>query len=299
MRLLAVGCLFVLTTSSCSSCEPEPNTRDTGPDTHPADTESPSDTHPSDTHSPADTAPDPDTAADTTAPRDMLSDTAADTADATDTRDPADSGPQNDTPDGDGWVARGESIGTFTNTYYYLSDESEYSGPDDTTLYDKNCQPLVEVPTDYADDVCIEGSGRLEDGTVINYASTCSCGRPCPTGGTVCYKKLDASKYPWGEGSRGNALEPLRSWAVDTSVIAFGKTLYVPKWDGVEIPKVGELGGFTHDGCFRADDVGGGIDGKHYDFFAGTPAMWQKLEGIYPTRTNFEVYANSPRCPEL
>jgi 3D (Asp-Asp-Asp) domain-containing protein len=103
----------------------------------------------------------------------------------------------------------------------------------------------------------------------------------------------------WGKGSRNNALEPLRSWAVDTSVIPHGTVVYVEEWDGVDIPQVGELGGFTHDGCFRADDVGGGINGNHFDFFAGTPQMWQALEGIYPTRTNFTVYTDSPRCAHL
>lgn len=188
----------------------------------------------------------------------------------------------------------GERVGSFWNTYYYLSDESAYSGPDDTSLYDDDCRPVADVPSKFANQACIEGSARLESGAVVNYDEPCSCG-PC----SFCWSKLDANRYPWGKGSQGNALEPLRSWAVDTDVIAFGTVLYVPKWDGVEIPRVGELGGFTHDGCFRADDVGGGIEGNHFDLFAGTPAMRSALEKKYPTRTNFEVYRGASRCSHL
>jgi 3D (Asp-Asp-Asp) domain-containing protein len=187
----------------------------------------------------------------------------------------------------------GTSIGTFWNTYYYLADEAGYSGADDTTLYDDSCNPIAEVPSEFADDACIEGSARLEDGTVINYHSPCSCG-PC----SFCWAEMDPDTHPWGMGSRGNALEPLVSWAVDTDVIERGTVVYVEAWDGVDIPQIGELGGFTHDGCFRADDVGGAINGNHFDFFAGTPQMWQALEGIYPTRTDFEVYVDSPRCSD-
>jgi 3D (Asp-Asp-Asp) domain-containing protein len=189
---------------------------------------------------------------------------------------------------------RGTDIGTFFNTYYYLADESDYSGADDTTLYDHHCDPIAEVPSDFADAACIEGSARLEDGTVINYHSPCSCG-PC----SFCWSEMDPNTHPWGKGSRGNALEPLRSWAVDTNVLAHGTVVYVEEWDGVDIPQIGELGGFVHDGCFRADDVGGGINGNHFDFFAGTPAMWQALEAIYPTRTDFTVYGDSPRCEHM
>ncbi len=189
---------------------------------------------------------------------------------------------------------RGTDIGTFWNTYYYLAAESGYEGADDTTLYDHECDPIAEVPADFADDACIEGSARLEDGTVINYHSPCSCG-PC----SFCWAEMDPTTHPWGMGSRGNALEPLRSWAVDTDVLAHGTVVYVEEWDGVDIPRVDELGGFVHDGCFRADDVGGGIEGNHFDFFAGTPAMWQALEAVYPTRTDFTVYVDSPRCDHL
>lgn len=186
---------------------------------------------------------------------------------------------------------KGTELGTFFNTYYYLADEAGYSGGDDTILYDHHCDPLAEVPSDFADAACIEGSARLEDGTVINYHSPCSCG-PC----SFCWSEMDPNTHPWGMGSRGNALEPLRSWAVDTDVLTHGSVVYVEEWDGVDIPQIGDLGGFVHDGCFRVDDVGGGISGNHFDYFAGTPQMWQALEAIYPTRTDFAVYGDSPRC---
>ena len=188
-------------------------------------------------------------------------------------------------------AAKGDPLGTFWITYYYLAFEENYSGTDDTVLYGEGCTELTTVPSDYADAVCIEGSGKLEDGTVINYATSCNCGGAC----SICWAEMD-DRFPWGQGSRGNALEPLRSWAVDTDVISHGTVLYVEEWDGVEIPEIDGLGGFTHDGCFRADDVGGGIDGNHFDFFAGTPDMRSALEQVYPTRSEFTVYVNSERC---
>ncbi len=195
----------------------------------------------------------------------------------------------------------GTYLGTLWNTYYYLALESDYSGADDTTLYDASCNPIADVPAEFSDDVCIEGSGRLTDGRVINYATTCSCGRPCPYGSNpiICYSVLDAQQYPWGAGASSNALEPLRSWAVDTSTIPLGTLIYAEQWDGVTIPAIDGIGGFVHDGCFRADDVGGGIQGDHYDFFAGTANMWQALEGLFPTTSTFDVYLDPGRCAYL
>ncbi|PKN44047.1 MAG: hypothetical protein CVU59_12670 [Deltaproteobacteria bacterium HGW-Deltaproteobacteria-17] len=198
---------------------------------------------------------------------------------------------------------RETDVGTFLsdmwNTYYYLAMESDYSGADDTTLYDANCAPIAQVPADFSDDVCIEGSGRLDDGRVINYARSCNCGRTCPTGGIICYAVLDAVEFPWGMGSASNPLEPLRSWAVDSSFIARGTLLYAEEFDGVTIPAVDGLGGFVHDGCFRADDVGGWINGNHFDFFAGTHDMWIALENLFPTESTFNVYINPGKCAYL
>ncbi|MBI5502530.1 MAG: hypothetical protein HY907_19960 [Deltaproteobacteria bacterium] len=193
----------------------------------------------------------------------------------------------------------GTPVGSMWNTYYYFASEADYAGADDTALYDESCDEIAMVPAEYSDDVCIEGSGRLEDGRVINYASSCSCGRPCPTGGIICYAVLDPAAFPWGMGSRGNALVPLRSWAVDNAFLPYGTVLYAEEWDGVAIPALDGLGGFTHDGCFRADDVGGAIDGNHFDFFAGTAGMWGALEDIHPTGSDFTVYRDGDRCAYL
>lgn len=195
----------------------------------------------------------------------------------------------------------GTYLGTMWNTYYYLALETDYPGTADTTLFDDSCAPIADVPADFSDSVCIEGSGRLADGRVVNYASTCSCGRPCPYGShpIICYSVLDPQAFPWGAGAQSNPLEPLRSWAVDPSTIPLGTLIYAVEWDGVVLPSADGLGGFTHDGCFRADDVGGGIQGDHYDFFAGTATLWQSLEGIFPTGSTFNVYLDPGRCAYL
>lgn len=194
-------------------------------------------------------------------------------------------------------TGKGSLLGKMYITYYYLSLESRYTGPADTTLYDKNCRPLVRVPAKFSDSACIEGSGRLKDGRIINYAKTCSCGRRCPTGGTICYSILDKKKYPWGQGARSLPLRPLRSLAVDRRLIPIGTKIYIQEWDGVRIPALDGIQSFVHDGCFSADDVGGAIKGKHFDFFAGTPNMCKALEKIHRTKKYLTVYKNPPRCP--
>lgn len=190
---------------------------------------------------------------------------------------------------------KGTSIGTFINTYYYIEEESAHTGAATATFYDRNCGVLAKVPASFASLACIEGTAKLKNGSVINYATNKQCGGPCK----FTWAVMDPARFPWGQGNRGNALEPLRSWAVDTNVIANGTVLYVEEWDGKAIPKIGTIGGSTHDGCFRADDVGGGIKGKHVDIFAGSIAMYRELNRTFPTRTSFTVYKDSPRCAHL
>jgi len=194
----------------------------------------------------------------------------------------------------------GELLGTVRNTYYYLAEEVLYSATGgEAVLYDAACQPLARVSAAFSDAVCVEGSGRLADGTVLSFARSCSCGRRCPTGGTVCYERLSGAAYPWGRGAGGRALQPLRSLAVDPTLLSLGSTLYLADWDGFQIPPVGQLGGFVHDGCFRADDVGGWVEGDHVDLFSGTRAMRRALEGDFPTDSRWTARRGGQRCAHL
>jgi 3D (Asp-Asp-Asp) domain-containing protein len=185
------------------------------------------------------------------------------------------------------------------NTYYYVSAEPQTATGPTTTLYSASCQPIAEVPASYSDRACIEGTGRLKDGRMVNYASTCNCGRPCPTGGTVCWSVLDTDQFPWGKGARNNPLAPMRSLAVDRARFQIGTTLYIPAWQGIEVPSMGGINGFVHDGCFRADDVGGAIRGVHIDIFTGPRELARYFEGIVPTRTNMQAQPGGNRCAYL
>jgi len=189
-------------------------------------------------------------------------------------------------------------------TYYWLAQESDHpAGPPNATIVNSACKPIATVSKKFYDALCIEGSGRLKDGRVVNYWKKCSCAAACKSGSKICYKALDVKKFPWGMGASVNALKPLRSWAVDKGIIPLGTVLYAPAWDGVKLPKVDGLGGWNHDGCFRADDVGGGVKGYHFDFFAGTKAMYRALEkiggGKLQTHKTFKVYRDAGRCAHL
>ncbi len=193
--------------------------------------------------------------------------------------------------------ARAELLGTMWNTYYFLASEDDHEGPRDTPIYDAGCAEIARVRQAFHDSVCIEGSGLLADGRVINYASTCtsSCPAARTCGGRsyrICYAVLDPAAYPWGMGAGSVALEPDRSIAVDPGFVPLGTVVYLEELDGVVAPGATE----PHDGCLRADDVGGAIEGSHFDFFAGTRARWLEWEAIFPTRTEFTAWADHPRC---
>jgi 3D (Asp-Asp-Asp) domain-containing protein len=189
-------------------------------------------------------------------------------------------------------------IGFLWNTYYYLANEADHSAAADTPLLSAGCDILADVPEEFHDDLCIEGSGILRDGRVVNYASSCTqecfaavtCGRHRRY--KICYRVLDPDRYPWGMGVEGRVLEPDVSIAVDRRVLPLGTILYLPELDGVVPPGRTE----PHDGCVRADDMGGAIRGNHFDFFVGSRQRWKAWERVFPTRTWFTAFLYHPRC---
>lgn len=190
---------------------------------------------------------------------------------------------------------RGRPIGDFKITYYYKALEAQHSGANTVAIKDTNCQTIKTVPQSFASSLCIEGSGLLEDGRVVNYGQSCGCNPGC----SYCYSVLDRNEFPWGMGNRSNALIPMRSLAVDTRVIRNGRVIYLEEFDGVQIPSIGGVEGFTHDGCFRADDVGGAIISNHFDVFAAHPDLWRHLEGVLPTNSRLSTWVDTPKCQYL
>ncbi len=195
---------------------------------------------------------------------------------------------------------KGVFKGYMYSTYYYLAEEKNYSGePATVPVLDARCLSIKRVPKGFYDDLAMQGSGKLSDGRVVSYSNQCLCARASANGSRICYEVLDMARYPWGRGANNKKIVPLRTWAVDKKVIKSGSVIYAEEWDGVFIPQKEGIGGFTHDGCFIATDVGAWIKGEHYDFNAGTRKMWKELEKVVSTRTYFSIFLDASRCRYL
>lgn len=181
----------------------------------------------------------------------------------------------------------GTLLGDARITFYWVAYEGDHECTTaDTQLGTCAGDPIATVCSSFAEAARLEGTARLLDGRMINIGG-CSC-----SGGYDCFVVLDTTEYPWGMGNRSNPLVPFVSIATDTSVIPGETVLYCPQLDGVALPA--DEGGGTHDGCVRADDVGGGISGMHIDFFAALRDYYLELDPQIPE--NVTLYTDSPRC---
>ncbi|WP_437757272.1 3D domain-containing protein [Sorangium sp. So ce1389] len=181
--------------------------------------------------------------------------------------------------------------GLFRNTYYDFP--SEGGGPKDAVLYDAACAPLATVPRSFHDQVCVQGSGRLASGDTVSFARRgCACADVCPrTGQQVCFERLDPRRFPYGRGATGRPITPLRTVAVDSTVIPLGTWLYVPELAGLPLP-----GGGRHDGCFVAEDRGIKVVGRQIDVFTGDPAVTARLNALFPSNRGVRLVLNDARC---
>ncbi|MGK3996879.1 3D domain-containing protein [Sorangium sp. So ce1024] len=181
--------------------------------------------------------------------------------------------------------------GLFRNTYYDFPTEGD--GPKDAVLYDASCAPLASVPRSFHDQVCVQGSGRLASGDTVSFARRgCACADVCPrTGQQVCFDRLDPRRFPYGRGATGRPITPLRTVAVDSSVIPLGTLLYVPELVGLPLPSGGR-----HDGCFVAEDRGIKVVGRQIDVFTGDPAVTARLNALFPSNRGVRLVLNDARC---
>lgn len=185
------------------------------------------------------------------------------------------------------------ALGVFRNTYYDFPAESEFQGSP-VSLMSANCKKLADVPRPFFEALCVQGSGTLNTGITVSFAKRgCSCAETCPrTGQKICFDALDGRDFPWGRGSTGKAITPLKSVAVDPSIVPLGTILYIAEFDGV--PR--GPGGSPHDGCFVAEDRGMKVIGEHIDIFTGNPKVTAHLNQLIPSNRGVHVYTRTARC---
>jgi two-component system sensor histidine kinase HydH len=191
----------------------------------------------------------------------------------------------------------GEKIETFRNTYYDFPAESKEpeSGPT-RQLYDQSCKAIRTVSQVFHDQVCVQGSGRLATGETVSFAKRdCSCAAVCTrTDQKICFEKLDPKAFPFGRGANGTPITPLRSVAVDITVIPMRTVLYIPDFHGLKGPD-----GKVHDGCFIAEDRGLKVEGKHVDIFTGDPSTTVSWNQAVPSNKGVRVIIGASRCAHL
>jgi 3D (Asp-Asp-Asp) domain-containing protein len=195
-----------------------------------------------------------------------------------------------------------KTLGKFTITFYYVIGEDEVAGrvkpaagpapapandnapagdsqvlaataerSDQVTLYESDhCDAIAEVSHEFAQQLAIQGTGKLRDGRVLNIWGSCKCGH------SPCFR---VTQNQWGTAGSGRPLQPFRTVAVDPKVVKLGSLLYVPLLDGKTMPGRPPTGGFVHDGCVVADDTGGHIDGNRLDLFVGRKGYFIGLSG--------------------
>lgn len=191
----------------------------------------------------------------------------------------------------------GRVLGRFRNTYYDFPSETEFTGKP-VALMNERCKPIKQVPQEFHDAVCVQGSGHLSTGATVSFARRdCECARVCPrTEQKICFEELSADSFPWGRGALGQPITPLLTVAVDDTVIPMHTALYVPEFDG--LPRdVAESA--LHDGCFLAQDRGLKVKGQHIDVFTGQQAVTALWNRLVPSNQGVTVVVGAPRCSGL
>lgn len=154
-------------------------------------------------------------------------------------------------------------LGRFHNSYYYVVSEADYARHRiDNVIRDLEGNVLARVSTAFKRAVSVEGSGKLRDGRMINYADK--------VGDEV---RFFVTPNPWGTGAGTCALEPFRTVAVDPKRIPLGALVRIDETAGMVLPD-----GSIHDGLWRVEDIGEVIRGDRIDLFVGEKAHGPVLD---------------------
>lgn len=147
-------------------------------------------------------------------------------------------------------------------TFYYVTDERDYADEaKDKSVLDMKGNELLKVSENFFKSLRMEGTGKLIDGRVLNYAGKAN--------GETRYKFIDEE---WGHGVGSCHLKPFRSVAVDPAKIPLGSKIFVKETVGIVLPD-----GSVHDGYWYAEDVGSMINNLHVDFFVGLKGEMKRM----------------------
>jgi hypothetical protein len=201
-------------------------------------------------------------------------------------------------------------------TYQVVDQRDAPTGAARVPIYDDQGRKLAEGSPAFFAQLSLEGSGRLEDGRLINvtgkkvrvshddYAEVLAYhhrnlpGKPPAYSGIVvengrvaqalAFHEVPAEKRGVGYGvQRGIPLVPFRTLAADIGRTAKsdpswkGKGGLVPPGTRVYIREYDGLrlpDGTQHDGWFVVNDTGGGIFGAHFDVFVGARALGKQMK---------------------
>lgn len=158
----------------------------------------------------------------------------------------------------------GARIGEFRRTMYILAYEKDFRGRG-AMAYGKNGEKLGRFSADFLEDISLQGSGLSKDGLVLGLEYKGCKGRQFfSSWGPKCFRIMDPQQFPMGVTTKGTSPRAFRTVAVDRSQIPLGSRLYLPNWDGYELPN-----GTVHDGCFVAEDTGVAITWGRLDVHVG------------------------------
>ncbi|MBU49977.1 MAG: hypothetical protein CL920_14920 [Deltaproteobacteria bacterium] len=182
-----------------------------------------------------------------------------------------------------------KKVKAYKLTYYWLSHQKTFPGRRSTKLlYKKNKRTRrMWVTPKFARAIRMQGSARLRDGRIVQFKKKC---RGLTSKRCLRVRFINHKRYPMGVGAAGVPLKPMISLAVDRRRLPLGSVLYIPalrKWLRTQ--------GIKHDGCFRADDVGGGIKGAHLDLFVGDSLRFRRLPRHTLPR-KVRIHTQHPQC---
>jgi 3D (Asp-Asp-Asp) domain-containing protein len=157
-------------------------------------------------------------------------------------------------------------LGSFRVSYYWVAMEDErFAGlPRDRAVLDMQGQELARVSAAYLEELLLEGTGRLADGRLLNFA-----------GRVHGSSRFTEVSHRWGLGVDDQPLTPFLSVATDPELIPTGSRLRIEEFVGFLKPD-----GTPHTGLFQADDVGSGIRGRRLDIFIGDRSQLEQVESV-------------------